>query len=84
LLLELQTELGGLAATATAATERGRRPFRPPADWNRRLGMLAYGIYLLADQTGADIEAEVRNVAAATQASASSRRPDGEWPFTPR
>ena len=84
LLLELQTELGALAATATAATERGRRPFRPPADWNRRLGMLAYGIYLLADQTGADIEAEVRTVAQATLATASSRRPDSEWPFTPR
>jgi len=84
LLLELQTELGALCATATAATERGRRPFRPPADWNRRLGLLAYGIYLLADQTGADIEAEVRAVAQATQATAANRRPDGEWPFTPR
>ena len=67
-----------------SATERGRRPFRPPADWNRRLGLLAYGIYLLADQTGADIEAEVRAVAQATKASAANRRPDGEWPFTPR
>ena len=84
LLLELQTELGALAATATAATERGRRPFRPPADWNRRLGMLAYGIYLLADQSGADLEAEVRTVAEATRATAAARRPDGEWPFTPR
>jgi hypothetical protein len=84
LLLELQTELGALAATATSATERGRRPFRPPADWNRRLGMLAYGVYLLADQTGADIEAEVLAVAQATKATAASRRPDGEWPFTPR
>ncbi len=84
LLLELQTELGALAATATAVTERGRRPFRPPADWNRRLGLLAYGIYLLADQTGADIETELRAVAEATQASAASRRTDGEWPFTPR
>jgi hypothetical protein len=84
LLLELQTELGALAATATSATERGRRPFRPPADWNRRLGMLAYGVYLLADQTGAAIEAEVLAVAQATKATAANRRPDGEWPFTPR
>jgi hypothetical protein len=84
LLLELQTELGALSATATAATERGRRPFRPPADWNRRLGLLAYGIYLLADQTGADIEAEVRAVAQATRASAANRRPDGDWPFPAR
>lgn len=84
LLLELQTELGALAATATAATERGRRPFRAPADWNRRLGLLAYGVYLLADQTGADVDAEVRGVAEATRASAANRRPDGEWPFTAR
>lgn len=84
LLLELQTQLGALAATATAATERGRRPFRPPPEWNRRLGLLAYGIYLLADQTGADVDAEVRTVAEATRATAATRRPDGEWPFTPR
>jgi hypothetical protein len=84
LLLELQTELGALAATATAATERGRRPFRAPADWNRRLGLLAYGVYLLADQTGADVDAEVRGVAEATRANAANRRPDGEWPFTAR
>ena len=83
LLLELQTQLGALAATATAVTERGRRPFRPPPDWNRRLGLLAYGIYLLADQTGADVETETRAVAEATRATAASRRPDGDWPFTP-
>ena len=84
LLLELQTQLGALAATATTATERGRRPFRPPTDWNRRLGLLAYGIYLLADQSGVDVEVEVRAVAEATRASAATRRPDGDWPFPSR
>jgi hypothetical protein len=84
LLLELQTELGALAATATAATERGRRPFRPTPDWNRRLGMLAYGIYLLADQSGVDLAAEVEAVAEATRVSAAHQRgPEGGWPFTP-
>ena len=85
LLLELQTELGALAATATAATERGRRPFRPSPDWNRRLGMLGYGIYLLADQSGVDLTAEIQAVAEATRRNAASQRStDGEWPFTPR
>jgi hypothetical protein len=84
LLLELQTELGALAATATAATERGRRPFRPTPDWNRRLGLLAYGIYLLADQSGVNLADEVQAVAEATRISASTqRRPDDGWPFTP-
>jgi hypothetical protein len=82
LLLELQTELGALAATATAATERGRRPFRPSPDWNRRLGMLAYGIYLLADQSGVNLSEEVQAVAEATRISAASQnRSDGGWPF---
>jgi hypothetical protein len=55
LLLELQTLLGTLTATVTTATERGRRPFRPGPDWSNRLGELAYGVYLLADQTGVDV-----------------------------
>ncbi len=83
LLLELQTQLGALAATATAATERGRRPFRPTPDWNRRLGMLAYGVYLLADQSGANLDQEVRVVAEATRNNAQQRRSDQGWPFTP-
>jgi hypothetical protein len=59
LLLELQTLLGGLAATVAAGSERGRRPFRPGPDWPDRLGQLAYGVYLLADQTGVDLGAAV-------------------------
>ena len=82
LLLELQTQLGALAATATAATERGRRPFRPTPDWNQHLGLLAYGIYLLADQSGADLDREVRAVAEATNnRAASERRGIESWPF---
>ncbi len=64
LLLELQTQLGILAATASRATERGRRPFRPTGDWAGRLGELAFSVYLLADQTGVDIDSEVSSVAA--------------------
>ena len=65
LLLELQTELGALAATATAATERGRRPFRAPADWNRRLGMLAYGIYFGAAHSLQQLTADAARTAVA-------------------
>ncbi|SDI95069.1 hypothetical protein SAMN05444157_0951 [Frankineae bacterium MT45] len=81
LLLELQTQLGALAATATAATERGRRPFRPPADWAPRLGELAYGLYLLADQTGVDVEAEIRVTADALVRRAQRNGPETGWPF---
>jgi len=86
LLLELQTQLGTLAATATAATERGRRPFRPPLDWAARLGSLAYGVYLLADQSGVDLAAEVRGVAAATARNAELSRQQDQagWPFETR
>ena len=55
LLLELQTLLGTLTATVAADTNRGRKPFRPGPDWPQRLGELAYGVYLLADQTGVQI-----------------------------
>lgn len=82
LLLELQTQLGALAASATYATERGRRPFRPPADWGPRLGELAYGVYLLADQTGVDIEAELRATATALLNRAQHVSNDQSWPLS--
>ncbi len=83
LLLELQTLLGALTATVTEGTERGRRPFRPGADWAPRLGELAYGVYLLADQTGIDLrtatELTARNLEQrGRQAKAAS---DNDWPF---
>ena len=59
LLLELQTLLGNLCATVAAETNRGRKPFRPGPDWSQRLGELAYGVFLLADQTGVDLEDSV-------------------------
>lgn len=63
LLLQTQAALGRLAASADAATESGRRPYRITDDWSGRLGDLAYLIYLLADQTGISIESEVRAIA---------------------
>ncbi len=83
LLIELQTELGALAAVATAATERGRRPFRPAPGWENRLGTLGYGLYLLADQSGVDLTRQIEAVAAATLASAAHRRDDDGWPVQP-
>jgi peptidoglycan/LPS O-acetylase OafA/YrhL len=83
LLLELQTLLGSLAATVTSETDRGRRPFRPGSDWPARLGDLAYGVYLLADQTGVDVTTAV--TATATQLSGRRRQPatqgTDDWPF---
>jgi hypothetical protein len=82
LLLELQTQLGILAATATRATERGRRPFRPTGDWAGRLGELAYGIYLLADQTGVDIDSEIATVVTLQQRRAEQNATAADWPVS--
>ncbi|HEX3334979.1 MAG TPA: hypothetical protein VHS54_00875 [Jatrophihabitans sp.] len=85
LLLELQTLLGALTATVTSGSERGRRPFRPGPDWSNRLGELAYGVFLLADQTGVDAEDAVKLTAQhlefrGKQAKAAS---ENGWPFDP-
>jgi hypothetical protein len=84
MLLELQTTLGAVAASATAATDRGRKPFRPDETWAARLGELAYGVYLLADQTGVDLPARVLATAQALERHANRRQAapaGGEWPF---
>lgn len=83
LLLELQTLLGSLTASATASTERGRRPFRPAPDWSVRLGELAYGVYLLADQTGVDLNQAVSATAAhlAQRGRQAQATDPAGWPF---
>ena len=83
LLLELQTLLGSLSATVTAQTERGRRPFRPDADWGARLGELAYGVYLLADQTAVDVARTVLGTAQrlAVQGERAKAADQDGWPF---
>jgi hypothetical protein len=83
LLLELQTLLGSLTATVTSGTDRGRVPFRPGPDWPHRLGELAYGVYLLADQTGVDAANAVELTAQhfelkGRQAQAAT---ENDWPF---
>jgi hypothetical protein len=83
LLLELQTQLGGLAHAASTATQRGRRPFRPSPEWEARLGELGYGVYLLADQTGVDVEAAIARTAEWLQRRAKETAPSGDWPFQP-
>jgi hypothetical protein len=83
LLLELQTLLGALTATVTNATERGRRPFRPGPDWSNRLGELAYGVFLLADQTGVDAEQAVELTAQHLELKGKQAKAADEngWPF---
>ncbi len=83
LLLELQSLLGTLTATVTSGTERGRRPFRPAADWAPRLGELAYGVFLLADQTGVDVGAAVEVTATHLELRGAREQSstDNEWPF---
>lgn len=83
LLLELQTLLGSLTATVTDSTERGRRPFRPGTDWAPRLGELAYGVFLLADQTGVDVATVVGLTASHLEARGREAKAGSEddWPF---
>jgi hypothetical protein len=83
LLLELQTLLGTLTASVNAGTDRGRRPFRPGTDWPSRLGDLAYGVYLLADQTGIDIAQVVQATAynVRTQRPTAPAAEPPTWPF---
>ncbi len=77
LLLELQTLLGTLTASVAAETNRGLKPFRPGRDWPQRLGDLAYGVYLLADQTGVNLAAAVTaaadRIGGAAEAAAAQR-----------
>jgi hypothetical protein len=83
LLLELQMLLGSLTANATASTERGRRPFRPDPDWTLRLGELAYGVFLLGDQSGVDVAAALAATAGRMHQHAQrSHAANNEgWPF---
>jgi hypothetical protein len=82
LLLELQSMLGSLTATVTAATERGRRPYRPSPDLPSRLGELAYGVYLLADQTGVDLTQAVTATAAHLHRQGQQAKANqNDWPF---
>jgi hypothetical protein len=84
LLMELQTLLGALTATVTAETDRGRRPYRPGPDWANRLGELAYGVYLLADQTGVDVAQVVARTAAQLERRGAQQQASAEqqgWPF---
>jgi hypothetical protein len=82
LLLELQTLLGTLTATVAGQTNRGRQPFRPGPDWPARLGELAYGVYLLADQTGVNVDEAVVQTAGAIGMRAPRRQAPAvsDWP----
>jgi hypothetical protein len=83
LLLELQTLLGALSATVTAGTDRGRRPYRPDQDWGNRLGELAYGVFLLADQTAVNLTEAVELTAQHLELRGHAAKAESEqgWPF---
>ncbi len=82
LILELQTLLGGMAANAIAATKRGRTPFRPDEAWASRLGDLAFGVYLIADQSGVDLDTAVlRRAESLKRQAQAAAKDDRGWPF---
>jgi len=86
LLVQLVSAVGRLAAVTDKATEAGRRPFRVPYEWNDQLSELAWLVYLLADQTGVDLDAAIRRIAgriasdaAAERARQAANRGDDAW-----
>lgn len=86
LLLQSLAALGRLADTTDRATESGRLPFRTGPDWDHELAGLAYTVYLLADQTGVDLDALVReeasrisDAAAVARAKADAQSDDNRW-----
>jgi hypothetical protein len=83
LLLELQSLLGTLAAAMTTETDRGRRPFRPGPQWSQRLGELAYGVFLLADQTGVDLAYSIELTAQHLELRGEQAKAADQhgWPF---
>lgn len=74
LLVQAVAALGRLAQTTDRATESGRRPFRIPHDWGGQLAELCWLSYLLADQTGVDLAAEVRAIAGRVATDAAEAR----------
>jgi NTP pyrophosphatase (non-canonical NTP hydrolase) len=83
MLLDLQVRLGGLAAEVVHATENGRRPYRPTANWEPALGDLAFALINLADQTGVDLDRAVRIAVDRLYRSglAQQRHTEASWPF---
>lgn len=86
LLVQAVSAMGQLAAVTDRATEGGRRPFRVPHEWADQLSELAWLVYLLADQTGVELDASVRAIAhrvasdaAAQRARAAANRSDDSW-----
>jgi hypothetical protein len=74
LLMQAVASVGRLAQSTDQATEAGRRPFRIPHDWSAQLSELAWLVYLLADQTGVELDTSVRAVAARVVSEAASAR----------
>ena len=81
LVLEVQSLVGAIAAATTEATERGRRPFREPPNWEWALGTLGFALFNLADQTGTDL-VEAISKAVVQMSATLPRSEDNGWPFT--
>jgi hypothetical protein len=87
LLLDLQARVGALADEVVRATQHGRRPFRPSAEWEGMLGDLAFAMVTLADQTGVDTDRALRIAADRMYRSAMAQQQRQQpaadaWPFS--
>ena len=82
LLLGLLTDVGRLSDEALAGTSFGRRPFRPTDGWAQRLADAAFTLINLADQTGVDLDYELRTALSRyAQQFAQTSRPADDLPF---
>jgi hypothetical protein len=70
LTLTLLTEIGRLAEDVLAATEGGRRPFRPTGEWDQRLADIVFTVVNLADQTSVDLATALEGAIARQEANA--------------
>ena len=55
-LLDLTSEVGELAKELLCGTAYGKQEFKPTAGWSDELGDVAFVLFVLAAQSGVDLE----------------------------
>ncbi len=61
-MLDLVSEVGEAAKELLKGTEYGQRPFQAPAAWREELGDVYFALLCLADLTGVELSAALREV----------------------
>jgi len=61
-IIDLASEVGELAKEVLKATEYGNKEFGKTEDWDSEIGDVLFSLICLANATGTDLEACLRNV----------------------